>query len=222
MLIDYLTQRFCFSDAGFLLTAACYLLAPAVALFLHRQGQFQAKKKQPQCGSLKDSLLEQLGGDLWKIIFFFVTGCLYPTYRLGSTELSPIIKRKIFWGGLRTTLYATAAFYTLYTAFQFAESRTGSVVFWVLLLVTKALTCANLSLLIFTLIPIPGSEIETLLRKKPFSEKGIAFRQNGTMPFFVYCVIGLLLACIELPLFNGQVCSLSGIITLFPVLVIGG
>ena len=223
MLIDYLTERFFFSDAGFFISAAGYLLAPALALFLHRLGQFQKKKKAvPECGPLTSFLLRQLSGDLWKILFFFVTGCLYPTYRIGNHETNPSAKRKIFGGGLFTTLTAAILSFLLYTAFELALSVFGGLTWEILLFAAKASTCANLSLLWFTVLPLPGSEAETLLRKKPFSKRGIAFRENGTLPFFLYCILGLFLACAGLPQANGQICSLSGMLTLFPVLLIGG
>ncbi|MBQ1272799.1 MAG: hypothetical protein IIY12_04805 [Clostridia bacterium] len=223
MLIDYLTHRFFFSDAKFVITAVGYLLAPALALLFHRLGQFQKKKNVlPESGSLKSFLLRQLSGDLWKIVFFFVTGCLYPSYRTTNEENNPLAKRKIFWGGVFSTLLTAVISFFLYTVFEFLLRMFGGLTWEILLFASKALTCANLSLLWFTVLPLPGSEIETLLRKKPFSEKGIAFRQNGTLPFFTYCLLGLLLACAGIPQANGQICSLSGIMSLFPVLLIGG
>ncbi len=223
MLIDFLTQRFCFSREGGIITAVCYFAAAAIALFLHRLGQFQKIKKYTAAPvSLGAFLRQRLGGNLWGMFFFLVTGCLYPAPAEVSEVQDKGAKKSIFWGGVRSTLYATTAFYTFYTVFQLADSLTEWSGWWIFLLITKALTCANLSLLWFSILPLPCSEAEILLRKKPFGEKGIAFRSNGTMPFFVSCLLGLLLACITLPFPGGQVCSLSGILTLFPVLLIGG
>ena len=89
------------------------------------------------------------------------------------------------------------------------------------MLFTGALSCAYVSALIFLLLPLPGSDADLLLRGKAPSEKGAALRLQGTYPFLIYTLLGLLLASIPVVL-NGTVYTLSGLMTMFPVFLIGG
>lgn len=223
MLIDFLTERYCFSRSDAIISAILYIVAAAVALFLRRWGQARNGKKYGKTEpGLWRTLLKDLPSGLWGIAFFLLTGCLKGSVRDENVEEDKRINRKIFFAGLRYTLYGTVGSYLLYTILQLLASLVGGTGWAIPLLATKALTGANLSLLWFSILPLPGSDIDVFLRKKPLSAKGEAFRKNGTWSFFLFCVLGLLLACVTVPLPNGRLCSLSGILALFPVLLIGG
>ena len=219
MLIDFLTGRRFFSQSDVVISIVLYALAGAVALLLRRFGQVRNGK--PGMGFGK-TLLQDLPSGVWEIIFFLFTGCLKgPLGEEDKTE-DKTTNRKIFFGGVRYTFFGVAGSVLFLILLQILKAALGGSAWEIPFLFAKALIGANLSLLWFSVLPLPGSDAETFLRTKPFGEKEKAFRENGTWSFFLYCVIGLLLACITIPLGNETIGSLSGIITLFPLLLIGG
>ncbi len=224
MLIDILTERYCFSQSGIVISVIVYTLAAAFALILRRWGQVRSEKKCGKAGPVFwRAILQDLPSSLWATAFFVLTGCLKGSLREDDGKVpDKTVNRKIFFGGFRYTVYGTAGSFLLYTVLQLLASLIGGAAWSIPLLAAKALTGANLSLLWFSVLPLPGSDVEVFLRRKPFGPKGEAFRKNGTWPFFLFCVLGLLLACVAVPVGKDAVCSLSGIITLFPVLLIGG
>ena len=151
------------------------------------------------------------------IFFFVLTGCLKgPLHEEEGASIKA--KQSIFVGGLVAPLCGGVIWAMIHSVLAiYSEVATVQTV----MLFTSAMISAHLSLTLFTVLPLPGSDAERLLRRKEFSPRRAAFRRQGTYPFLIFTVIGLLLACITLPV--GTVnCSLSGLITLFPVFVIGG
>lgn len=223
MLIDYLTERYIFSQSNLALSVILYLLAGAVALILHRWGQVRCRKKHATCESgLWKTLLKDLPSELWQIAFFLLTGCLRSSLWKEHKTENKGLNRKIFFWGIQYNAYGLAGSFLLPLLFQLLQAIFGGSIWSILLLSTKALVGANLSLLWFSILPLPDSDAERLLRTKPLTTKEANFRKGGTFSFFLFCVVGLLLACIAIPLPNGTLCSLSGILSLFPVLLIGG
>lgn len=223
MLIDFLTERQLFSQEGLGITVLFYVVAAGVALLLRRVGQVRAAKKyDSDSPSLGNVLLKDIPSALWGIVFFLLTGCLKGSLRETDKTQSKETNRKIFFGGLLFVFFGFAASVVLFLLFQVLQAALGGSAWGYAFLCAKALTGAHLSLILFSLLPLPNSDAETFLRAKEFGAKGIIFRQDGTWPFFLYSVLGLLLACITVPLSNGTVGSLSGILTLFPILLMGG
>ncbi len=222
MLIDYLTERFCFSEANIVLSTILYFLAAAIALILKRLGQIRGGKKyEKNFSTFTRLLLQDIPLDLWGVIFFLLTGCLKGASHKEDRTEDPQVNRAIFRGGLLYPICGAAVAFLLFTAAQFLAAHFGAV--WQIpMYLMKALFCANLSLTVFSLLPLPGSDAELFLRTRPFGTKGKSFRENGTYPFFLFALLGILLACIPIPLFNGTTYSLSAIITLFPIILIGG
>lgn len=219
MLIDFLTGRRFFSQSDIVISILLYTLAGAVALLLRRLGQVRNGK--PGVGFWK-TLVQNLPLGIWELIFFLFTGCLKGPLREQDKTDDKTANRKIFFGGIRYTCFGVVGSVLFLILLQILKAALGGSAWEIPFLGAKALIGANLSLLWFSILPLPGSDAETLLRTKPLGEKEKAFRQNGTWSFFLYCVVGLLLACITIPLGNETVGSLSGIITLFPILLIGG
>lgn len=220
MLIDRLTERLCFSELDAVLSGILYATAALAALLLRRWGQ--ARTADKRCRGLSATLLRDIPGGLWSVFFFVLTGCLKGPVREEDKTNDAHKNRSIFLGGICYTVIGAIGSFFLYTLLQFLAARVGGIGWQIPLLAAKALTGANLSLLWFSLLPLPGSDAEVFLRTKGFGNKGEALRKNGTWPFFIFCTLALLLACITIPLPDGRFCSLSGIITLFPVLLIGG
>ena len=219
MLIDFLTGRRFFSQSDIVISIILYTLGGAVALLLRRLGQVRNGK--PGMGFWK-TLLQDLPSGIWGIIFFLFTGCLKgPLQEQDKTE-DNTANRKIFFGGIRYTFFGVIGSVLFLILLQILKAALGGSAWEIPFLCVKALIGANLSLLWFSVLPLPGSDAEIFLRTKPFGEKEKSFRKNGTWSFFLYCVVGLLLACITVPLGKGTIGSLSGIITLFPILLIGG
>ncbi len=222
MLIDFLTERYSFSRSGLLPSILISILAAVGILILRRWGQLRSRKKAGlEVPSLWRTILSDLAGGCWAVLFFTVTGCLKGPLDENEKTEDKTLNRKIFFGGVLYPLLGAVAAFVLYTAFQFLVARLPSAAWEIPLLATKTLMGAGLSSVWFSLLPFPGSDAEVFLRTKPFGKRGEAFRKNGTWPFFCFCAVGLLLACVTLPL-PGGACSLSGVITLFPVLLIGG
>lgn len=223
MLIDFLTERYCFSQAEPVISVLLYLLASLTAMFFHRLGQARALKKEGNVEKPFRTLLAgNWGGDLWGILFFLVTGCLRCSYGEAQKSSEERTDKAVYWKGILWTLTTAALSFFAYTLIQMGQLYWGGLFWEILLLTSKAFTCANISLLVFSLLPLPCSEGEILLRKKPFSQRGERFRNNGTLPFFLFCILGLLLASAAITFPGGQTCSLSGILTLFPILALGG
>ena len=223
MLIDLFTQRQLFSQEGTAITVLFYFLAAVAALFLRRAGQVLAAKK---CGSasmpLGKVLLKDLPSSLFFLAFFLATGCLKGSLRERDKSDSKEANRKIFFGGVSFVLLGFAGSFLSFLLFQILQAALGGTVWNVAFLGARALSVAHLSLFWFSVLPLPASDAEVFLRTKEFGEKGTSFRKDGTLPFFLFCILGLLLACITVPLGNGVSGSLSGILTLFPILLIGG
>lgn len=219
MLIDYLSERYLFTARGLVLSVIAYAVAALVALLLRRAGQSRgAKKAGTEYPKLPLLLVQDLSSGLWSIFFFVMTGCLKGPLREENRAKTPEGNRKIFWGGICNTAIGAIVSVLLYNVLWiFAENTFVSV----LMLFARALVSAHLSLLIFSLLPLPCSDAETFLRKKPFGKKGLALRRQGTFPFLIYTTLSLLLACITLPVWGTSV-SVSGLLTLFPLLLIGG
>ncbi len=223
MLIDFLTERQLFSQRGLGITILFYFIAGAVAVLLRRVGQVRAAKKYDSDSlSLGKVLLKDLPSALWEIAFFLLTGCLRGTLRETDKTTSKETNRKIFFSGMSFLLLGAVASFVLFVLFQFLQAAVGGSAWDFALFGAKALTGAHVSLMVFSLLPLPGSDVETFLRTKEFGPKGNTFRKDGTWPFFLYCLLGLLLACITVPLGDGTTASLSGILTLFPILLMGG
>lgn len=223
MLIDYLTERYCFSQAGLIVSVLLYFAASLTAVFFHRLGQARVLKKEGTVKNPLGTLLwGNLAGDLWGIFFFLLTGCLRCSYKESLKSSDDNVNKAVYWKGILWSLMAAAISYFAFTLIQIGQIQLGGLVWELLLFTAKAITCANISLLLFSLLPLPCSEGEVLLRKKPFSQRGLRFRKNGTLPFFLFCLLGLLLACVAISFPNGQTYSVSGILTLFPILVVGG
>ncbi len=219
MLIDYLTGRRFFSQSDVVISIVLYALAGVAALLLRRWGQVRNGK--PGSGFWK-TLRRDLPSGIWEILFFLFTGCLKGPLGKEDKAEDKSINRKIFFGGIRYTFFGVVGSFLLLILLQILKAALGGTAWEIPFLWAKALTGANLSLLWFSLLPLPDSDAETFLRTKPLGEKEKAFRENGTWAFFFYCALGLLLACIPIPLGNGTVASLSGILTLFPIHLIGG
>ncbi len=223
MLIDYLTERYLFSQSNIAVSVILYALAGAVALILRRWGQVQCKKKQGICQvGLWKTILNDLPSEIWAIAFFLLTGCLKGLIRKEDKTEDKTLNRKIFFASICYPFIGAVGSFLLYILFQILQAAAGGSLWEIFLLGTKALVGANLSLLWFSILPLPGSDSEILLRTNPLGMKEESFRKNGTIPFFLFCVLGLLLACITVPLSNGTVYSLSSLLTLFPLLLIGG
>lgn len=219
MLIDFLTERTLFSRGESLLLAlTAYILAGLFALLLRLLGQAKnAKKNGVSYPKFPLLLLQHLTSGIWAIFFFVLTGCLKgPLHEEEGASIKA--KQSIFAGGLVAPLCGSVIWAMIHSVLAiYSEVATVQTV----MLFTSAMISAHLSLTLFTVLPLPGSDAERLLRRKEFSPRRAAFRRQGTYPFLIFTVIGLLLACITLPV--GTVnCSLSGLITLFPVFVIGG
>lgn len=222
MLIDFLTERYSFSRSGLILSIIISVLAAVGMLILRRWGQVRCRKKAGlEVPSLWRTILSDLAGGCWSVLFFVVTGCLKGPVDGSEKTENKALNRKIFFAGVLYPLVGAAAAFALYTAFQFLAARFPATAWEIPLLATKTLMGAGLSSAWFSGLPFPGSDAEVFLRTKPFGKRGEAFRNNGTWPFFCFSAAGLLLACAALPL-PGGLCSISGIITLFPVLLIGG
>ena len=219
MLIDCLSERYIFSAHGLALSVTAYAAAALIALLLRRAGQARgAKKAGKSYPKLPLLLMQDLSSGLWSILFFVVTGCLKGPLRKDNKGDTPEQNRKIFWSGMLNTAIGAVVSVILYNALWILEQSTFTSI---LLLFARALVCANISLLIFSLLPLPCSDAEAFLRKKPFGEKGLALRRQGTFPFLIYTTLSLLLACVTLPLWGVSI-SVSGLLTLFPLLLIGG
>ncbi len=222
MLIDFLTERYSFSQSGIAVSIILYTVAGMVALLFHRLGQARAHKGENSKTALfRKNVFGNLPSSLWSVVFFLITGCLRDSVR-GVASEDKKLNRRIFWNGVGVTFFSAVGFFFLYTVVELLADLTGGSAWSVVLLGAKALTGANLSLLFFSLLPLPGSEAEVLLRRKPLSPKGEAFRKDGTWPYFVFCATGILLSCITIPVYDGGVHSLIGILSLFPILLIGG
>ena len=221
MLIDVMTGRDCFASGSTALSVIIYILAAIAAMLLYRWGRAHCEKKHGVATqTIPKILINSLPSGIWNVTLFLLTGCL----RFPASEMTEDkrLNKKIFLSGIGFLSIGTAGAYVLYTVLQLLASLIGGGYWAIPMLIAKALTCAGLSLLIFSHLPLPGSDCESCLRKKPLSPRQESFRKNGTWPFFLFCTLALLLACIAVPLPNGQVCSLSGIVTLFPILLIGG
>ena len=221
MLIDLLTERYVYSQEGLVISVIIYILAAAVALLLRQIGQARGRKTPITQRTFRETVLPELPAALWSIFFFLLTGCLKAPVRKEARTNDAKVNRKIFFTQIFFLLIGAGASFFLYTSLQFFASITGFLWWNIPLLFMKALTGATLSLLIFSLLPLPDSDADLYLRTKPLGEKGEAFRRNGTWPFFVYCILGFTLACVTLPFPAGDT-SLSALITLFPILLIGG
>lgn len=219
MLIDFLTGRRFFSQSGIVISIVVYALAGAVALLLRRIGQVRNGK--PGTG-FWNTILQDLPSGIWEICFFLITGCLKGPLGEQDKTSDKTANRKIFFGSLRYTFFGVVGSVLFLILLQILKAAFGGSAWEIPFLCARALIGANLSLLWFSILPLPGSDAETFLRRKRFGEKEKAFRENGTWSFFLYCVVGLLLACITVPLSDGAVGSLSGIMTLFPIYLIGG
>lgn len=223
MLIDYLTERHIFSQSNIAVSVILYALAGAAALILRRWGQVRCKKKSGTCQSgLWRTILRDLPSEIWGITFFLLTGCLKGTIRKEERTEDKTLNRKVFFGGIYHICFGAAGGFVLYTLFQLLQSALGGSFWEIFFLGARALTAANLSLLWFSILPLPGSDAETFLRTKTLGAKEKSFRENETLPFFLFCMVGLLLACIPVPMPNGTIFSLSSLLTLFPLILIGG
>ncbi|MBQ2273653.1 MAG: hypothetical protein II337_09365 [Clostridia bacterium] len=221
MLIDLLTERYVYSQEGPVISVIIYILAAAVALLLRQIGQARGREIPFSLRTFKDTVLPEFPAALWSIFFFLLTGCLKAPVRKEARTNDAKVNRKIFFTQISFLLVGAGASFFLYTSLQFFASITGFLWWNIPLLFMKALTGASISLLIFSLIPLPDSDADLYLRTKPLGEKGEAFRRNGTWPFFVTCILGFTLACLTLPMPSGDA-SVSALITLFPILLIGG
>ena len=221
MLIDLLTERYVYSQEGPVISVIIYILAAAVALLLHHLGQARGREIPFSLRTFKDTVLPELPEALWATFFFLLTGCLKAPVRKNGKTDDTKTNRKIFFTQSLYLLIGAGASFFLYTSLQFFAGILPSLWWNIPLLLIKALTGANISLLIFSLIPLPDSDADCYLRTKPLGEKGEAFRRNGTWPFFVTCILGFTLACLTLPMPSGDA-SVSALITLFPILLIGG
>ena len=218
MIIDILTERYAYADAGTVLPFLFYILSAAVALTLRRLGQCRAtKKRDPSAPGMCRILLRDAPSAAWSIFFFLLTGCLKGPIREEERSEDRAVNRNAFRGGILALLSGWILSLILYAlCFLFNGSAAE-----ILRSATDSLATAHLSLLIFSLLPLPCSDCETLLIQKGFGEKGIAFRKNGTYPFFLFTALGLLLAVIVVSV-GGSVLSLSRMITAFPQIMIGG
>lgn len=220
MLIDKLSQRTCFTDQGVALSITLYTIAALIALLLRHWGQARAAKKQGIDSA--PPLLRNIPGGVWSIFFFLLTGCLKGPAREDDRTNDASKNKLIFLRGICYTAAGALLSFLFFTVLQTLASNLGGSGWRIPLLAAKALTGANLSMLWFSLLPLPGSDAELFLRTKDFTPKEKAFRQNGTWPFFLFSTLGLLLACIAVPAAGEQFWSLSGIMTLLPILLIGG
>ncbi len=221
MLIDYFSERYVFSEGNVLLSVLFYLLAALVALVLRYLAQARCRKKNGVATPIHHTILDEGASALWNIAFFLLTGCLKGTVKESNRTADRKINYKIFAAQTMAVFAGAAVSFLLYTVFQLLLSLTGAEVWGIFLLASKALTGANLSLLIFSCIPLPGSDADVYLRKNELGKKGKAFRKNEVWPFFIFCILGLLLACIAFPI-GGRYYSLSSLISLFPIFLIGG
>lgn len=221
MLIDRLTERFYFSDADLAVSVVIYTLAAFIALFVRRWAQVAGSKQGGISRSLSKTMGNEIPQMLWSSFFFVLTGCLKgPLCHEDRTE-DHQVNRTVFLRGVLGNLATAGIAFLLYTGIEYVGLVSDGLIWQILLLATKALTAANLSLTVFALLPLPESDAEKLLRKKEFSPRGSSLRHNGTVPFFLFCTVGLLLANVSVSLPGGD-CSLSGVVTLFPFLLIGG
>lgn len=218
MIIDILTQRYTFSDKGTLLPLFFYAGAAVIALLLRRWGQFRgAKKASGRTVSLRSLILRDVPSGIWYVFFFVLTGCLKGPFREEEKAEDATVNRKCFVSGTLFVLYGWIASTVACLFLNGAEST----FFGILFLITRALSIAHGSLLIFSLLPLPCSDIETLFIQPDLGDKGLAFRKNGTFPFFLFTALALLLAVIVVAV-AGRVYSLIGIATMFPLMLIGG
>lgn len=219
MLIDYFTQRYTFSGESLWLSLVAFTVAGAAVLLHRRRALYKtAKIAEGERPRFRQALLQNLPSGLWALIFFLLTGCLRESLQEVPSGDSPSEKRKRFFFGLLHLGVGAVAVTLIHSVVAiFGELA------WVrtVMLFTGAFTCAYVSALIFYLLPLPGSDADRLLRTKEPGEKGAALRRDGTFPFLIFTLLGLFLACIPV-VWNGATYTLSGILTMFPVFLIGG
>ena len=219
MLIDFLTGRYFFTDFILWISIPFYCTAALTALLLRRWGQARvAKKYGRKTPRFPDLWLQDLTSSLWAAFFFLMTGCIKGPLREEDLADDTNVRRKTFFAGILFPFLGAVASLLLYLILSIFSQWTYIEI---PMLFAKALTCANLSLVIFSLLPLPLSDAEQLLRDKDFGEKGTAFRKQGTYPFLVFTLVGLLLGCVTVSI-HGVPHSLSSVLTLFPFLLIGG
>ncbi len=221
MFIDYFSERSVYAGGNFVLAVIFYFSAALIALLLRYYAQARCRKKNGVATPIHHTILDEGASALWNVLFFLLTGCLKGTVRETHRTAKEDINRKIFITETVAVFGGAALSFLLYTVFQLLLSVTGADIWGIFLLATEALTAAHMSLLIFTCLPLPGSDADVYLRKGELSKRGKAFRRNGVWPFFLFCILGLFLSCFALPV-KGQYYSLSSIITLFPIFLIGG
>ena len=218
MIIDSLMDRYSFSEPDALLPFFLYAAAAILALLLRRWGQIRgARKASGAPGSLSGILLQDLPSSLWYVFFFLLTGCLKGSLREENRSKDSAVNRKSFVTGIRYLLYGWLPSMAAVLLLQGAEGVFPGLLY----LIAKALSAAFGSLLFFSLLPLPCSDMEALCIQPDLGEKGIALRKNGTVPFFIFTALSLFLAVIVVAV-KGQIYSLIGIITLFPLILIGG
>lgn len=219
MLIDYFTERYTFTESDLWISVVAYLLAGLIALLLRRWGQSRVAKKYGLTNPrFPDLWLQDLTSGIWAAFFFTMTGCLKGPLREEDCAKDPKVRRKVFLEGILFPIAGVAIFFLLYTVLEiFAQHSFMKIP----LMFTKALVSANISLLIFSLLPLPCSDCEKLLLCREPGEKGIALRKQGTYPFLIFTILGLLLGSITVSM-EGTAVPLSGILTLFPFFLIGG
>jgi len=219
MLIDYFAERNTFSQQGLWLSVLAFLLAALTAL-IHRRWALHraAKKRGLPCLKFRILLLRGLAPGFWAILFFLLTGCLKGPLQEDEPAGDKKAKRALFFSQVLHLVAGTLVAVLIHSVIAiFSEVAVIRTV----MLFTGAFVCAYLSLLIFTLLPLPCSDAEQFLRTKEFSPKGMALRRQGTYPFLIHTTLALLLACIPVPV-GAAVYSLSGLITMLPVFLIGG
>ncbi|MBO5247949.1 MAG: hypothetical protein J6B54_01460 [Clostridia bacterium] len=213
-----------FSQSNLAVSAACYGIAAIIALLLRRWGQvFGGLGKERSLAEFGRILLRDLPSALWAVAFFLGTGCLKGPINTEDRTEDPQKNRKIFFNGILFPFSGAIVSFVLFLLFQTLQASTGWT--WDIPgLIAKSSMGANLSLCFFSILPLPASDIEVFLRTKPFGPRGTAFRKNGSWPFLLFTALGLLLACVTLPLpsFYGGDTSLSAILALFPILLLGG
>lgn len=218
MIVDILTERLAFLGGGSYLALAYYAVAAAVVLTLRRLAHARAAKKNGQEGfSLSLTLREDAPSAVWNLLLFLVTGILGAPLRADERTGDKTKDRKRFFAALRTELLGYGISTLAYSLLILSDAA----VLQHLALFAAALSVAHLSLLIVMLLPLPCSDMETLVLQPDFGPKGTAFRSGGTYPFFLFTVFALLLSVITVSV-GGRLCSLSALITSLPLYFIGG
>lgn len=224
MLIDLLTERYGFSQINPVLSVIVYFAAAVAALLLRRWGQVRGGRKHDNTlPTLSKILLQEIPASLWYTLFFLLTGCLKAPAQEEDRTNDRITDRGIFWGGVCFPAVGALLAFFLFTVFQLFASLFPSTAWEIPMLAGKALVCANLSSVWFSLLPLPLSDGDIFLRRGDLSERGRSLRRGGTIPFFLFTLLGLLFACITVPFpLTNTAYSLSGWMALFPLILIGG